>query len=829
VSCGGGGGGGSSSPVPTSQGSTTTSTTTATTATTAITPTAEVCDAVCFQNSKQSFENLYEYQEQYGLGLTNASSAYARGATGAGVVIGVLDSGLDVSHQEITASKVQSGSYLSYSDYTPSTRQKRHGTEVASIAAGVASRAGSGSKDYMHGVAFDAKIFFIAVQLSEPDENYDPIDLGDSTGAGAPDYSGTDNFFDQVFEVFIDNNVDIINNSFGFSGNINSFNEAQLRSAFPNTIDRIAQDSVPEENKTLFVWAAGNAGSYADQGVDYSSPEVFPGMAQLLPELQGHSLAVVSVNEEGVISDFSNRCGISKDYCIAAPGEGMTIAYPTSLSDTGIFDSTDGCVSDNSCYAVGSGTSFAAPFVAGGLALLSQHFNDQLGNTELLNRILMTADKTGVYSDETIYGQGLIDLDAATKPIGNTMVATSFSLDNMIFTEAGSSIGQVGSVMGDSLINAIHGQGLVVFDSLGAPFFKPLTSLFTKNLPSLAWLSSELSNASQRISEINTQTHHGENLTLGIASNNFGEHDFTKSLWAKNDKKLRYFAFQGKLSESSTFFIGKGTSPSLYFGADNKYLKDSIGRSSLDFSPFLDFVSNGSFMGSRASIGDDSYISGVLFKGTKLQEEHLLIKRPDTIGFMSEYKKIFHHTALSLQVGFLKEPESFMGGTVGGAFGSIEPSKTFFTGLQLSKELPQVYLTGSIFLGDTTSNFKEVGLISSIEDFNSSSFNFGIFSKKGLTDYDSFGFQIYQPLRLEKGSLEMSIPVGRTKSRRAVFENLDIDLVPTGREINFQFIHRYSFHNGNIYSRLGFMKDGNHVSVQENNIYFSTNFEYYIR
>ena len=308
VSCGGGGG--SSAPTP-NQGST--STPTSVPATTPATPS---CDDACFQANKEEFESLYEYSTQYGLGMTNASSAYARGATGEGMIVGVVDSGLDNSHPEITPLKVQSGSYLNYSNYTPTTKQKRHGTAVSSIAIG--RRADDGSP--MHGVAFDAKVFFIAVQLGSAPEDYDPVDLGDSSGGGSPDYSGIDNFYDQVFEIFIDNGVDVINNSFGYTGTIIEYTEEQLRTNFPNTIERISQTNVLDANKTLFVWAAGNTGQYADQGADYSSPDVFPGMPYYLTELQGHSIAVVSVDEDGVISDFSNRCGVAKDFCIARQG-----------------------------------------------------------------------------------------------------------------------------------------------------------------------------------------------------------------------------------------------------------------------------------------------------------------------------------------------------------------------------------------------------------------------------------------------------------------------------------------------------------------------------
>ena len=56
-------------------------------------------------------------------------------------------------------------------------------------------------------------------------------------------------------------------------------------------------------------------------------------------------------------------------------------------------------------------------------------------------------------------------------------------------------------------------------------------------------------NVSQRIREINTSLTNSTLLTLGLASNNYGEHDYSQSLWAKNDKKLRYLALQGELSK----------------------------------------------------------------------------------------------------------------------------------------------------------------------------------------------------------------------------------------------------------------------------------------
>ena len=36
----------------------------------------------------------------------------------------------------------------------------------------------------------------------------------------------------------------------------------------------MSQIDTPDEDKTIYVWAAGNAGSCADQGVNYFHPEL---------------------------------------------------------------------------------------------------------------------------------------------------------------------------------------------------------------------------------------------------------------------------------------------------------------------------------------------------------------------------------------------------------------------------------------------------------------------------------------------------------------------------------------------------------------------------
>ena len=102
------------------------------------------------------------------LNMINASSAYARGATGSGVTIGITDSGLDETHVEFSSLNISNDSYSCNNgspclegNYQPNTDDLRHGTWVASVAAGPLNKGNNG----IHGVAFDAEILFIAIRL----------------------------------------------------------------------------------------------------------------------------------------------------------------------------------------------------------------------------------------------------------------------------------------------------------------------------------------------------------------------------------------------------------------------------------------------------------------------------------------------------------------------------------------------------------------------------------------------------------------------------------------------------------------------------------------
>jgi subtilisin family serine protease len=100
------------------------------------------------------------YQQQFGLAMKNASAAYAAGATGKGVTIGFVDTGLAENHAAFDGKLIVMNDRSGLRDgATP--RQLSHGSAVASIAL-----AGRHDRAQMHGVAFNANPAMYSLHLS---------------------------------------------------------------------------------------------------------------------------------------------------------------------------------------------------------------------------------------------------------------------------------------------------------------------------------------------------------------------------------------------------------------------------------------------------------------------------------------------------------------------------------------------------------------------------------------------------------------------------------------------------------------------------------------
>ena len=446
------------------------------------------------EQRREEYARHEEFRNQHGLARIKAHYAYARGATGAGVTLGIVDSGVDPGHAKFKG-KLEASHVGSYNpDFGACDEVDAdgacisglgHGTLVAGIMAAARQEgpvAGSASGPPIHGVAFDARVISVGVGSRDLEEVIDeivaeyPVDPTPEQIAELQErVLDVEAQLERELErdtaiafVRLNGRVTAINCSFGVFGNIEDFGAQELREHYANVIEAMTQADVPAGERTIYVWAAGNAhGATGPDGspVSASSVEILPGLAARIPELRGHSLAVVATNPQGTIADFSNRCGIASDFCLAAPGVNITSTAP------GFY-----CDADTSqCFITleEAGTSSAAPFVTGGIGLLAQHFQGQLGNDEIVERILATADRTGVYADAAVYGQGFLDLDAATRPVGERRMLTGLSLSGSSSPEEQSAL-HLGPAFGDALVHGLASARVASFDELDAPFFHRL-------------------------------------------------------------------------------------------------------------------------------------------------------------------------------------------------------------------------------------------------------------------------------------------------------------------------------------------------------------------
>jgi subtilisin family serine protease len=170
----------------------------------------------------------------------------------------------------------------------------------------------------------------------------------------------------EAIEYAVENGARIINSSVGGSGT-------------PSTIERNAISSAGEAG-ILFIAAAGNDGTNNDL-----SP-IYPASHAL-----NNIIAVAATDQRDVLAPFSNFGQVSVD--VAAPGVNIYSTKP------------------GAAYQYMSGTSMAAPHVAG-IAALLWSLEPRLSVTQVKDSILQSVDVIGLLDDKVTSGGRINALNA---------------------------------------------------------------------------------------------------------------------------------------------------------------------------------------------------------------------------------------------------------------------------------------------------------------------------------------------------------------------------------------------------------------------------------
>jgi subtilisin family serine protease len=269
--------------------------------------------------------------------LIGAPEVWAAGFTGKGVTIGIVDSGIDASHPDLTGRIAESANFTGEPD---ATDMHGHGTHVASIIAG--SGAASGGR--YRGVAPEATLAISKVI--------------DASGSGQVSWLIEGMEWAAARAPVVSMSVTV---------------QMETDGTDPASL---AADNLTEQYGTLFVVAAGN--NYGNLAVG-------------APAAATAALAVGAVDKQDVLAPYSNAGPRIGDAAvkpeIAAPGTNIVAARAAGTSLGTVVDDH---------YTTLSGTSMATPHVSGSAVLLKQAHPDWSA-TDLRNALVSTT-KPGDYA-----------------------------------------------------------------------------------------------------------------------------------------------------------------------------------------------------------------------------------------------------------------------------------------------------------------------------------------------------------------------------------------------------------------------------------------------
>ena len=702
----------------------------------------------------------------WGLGAVGAAAAYARiaeregafTAPGSGVTVGFIDTGLDTGHWEFDGSRLAMN--IIAGDGDVSGTSVSHGTQVAST---VGARRDGGAPESVerydfHGVAWGARLHMFAINLGSGDRDYEPVTvdyLKDDESGFDPWLTG------RLREALRDSHgVDILNMSFSVQGLVENYDADDITDALDDAIAVASQPGRTDADKTLLVWSAGNmhgATCDADAGiaecVDGNVVASSPGVANALPvfveALRGHAVSVAATRPDGALAWFSNRCGKAAKWCIAAPGRWVSAAYygPEKDRETGrvLRYGARG-------YTSVSGTSFSAPLVAGGLAVLKHYFRNQLGNTELLARLYATADVTpdpvadgaqcpawldldGDLSDcelSSTHGRGLMDLDAATRPVGTTIIALGSALAGD-GAPAPASLLRGGAAAGDALSAAFRGREMAIFDSLGAPFWLDMGGF------ARAAARPAIGDRLARFTAGGTATGApgGASVAGGVVDLNLAS------------ARLRIGVNRpgGDADRSD----GHASLVPVREGG----VSLTLGRGALRASAFAAAPPRRSHWWAQDTA-----------------------PRPTAAG--AELAWAPPDSAFALRLGSVREFESALGATGTGAFGRLE-SGLVFAGVGARGAVEGWSVAAGAELGVAAPQASR-GLVSDVSSLATSAFS--VSAERPVRDGGRLRLSLSQPLRVESGRMRLSVPVGRTKHGGVARRLVDAPLSPSGRQLD---------------------------------------------
>lgn len=705
-----------------------------------------------------------EIRRTDGAGYHGAITAWQAGATGQGVLAGVIDDGIDVDSPEFA------GRISPLSADVAGSRgidgEGTHGTNVAQLLLGARDNRGTA------GIAFDASLLVLRADRPGSCATEDPGN--DESGCRFPETA-----IAAGLDRAVSAGARVVNISLGGE----DAPGATLRAA-------VARATAAG---TIIVLSAGNEGDNALGGNDPDSPEPF---AQGLRDAGGGLVIIAgAVDANGTIAPFSNRAGGYASSYLATLGEGVCCAY------------ADGAIrTEGNAVFLLNGTSFAAPHIAGAAALLAQAFPN-LSSQQIVQLLYQSARDAGAVGADGVFGQGILDIARAFQPMGATTLAgtaTAVPLD--------SPLGILGGPMGDA--GAARGGGTMglVTDGFGRAFNVDFAGSLGVRRPDFKLTGAigglvRQQSAANRSLALSLVTAPGAGGTDALAGLSFHDAQRARTLAASVVTRLDARTRLG-------FAAGRGTGGLLAGERGESGHAMLIGDGAHEGPGFAVRPGVGAMI--RHNIYDNQYVNIILEKGvvsgSRWQDDGLF-RYGD-----SRYRRLgaawdgrFGPVRATLGAGWLRETASLLGARLGpvfaagGATSLVGDAGVMFdmrNDWQIAAAWRQMW---------TRPDAR--GLVAG-GALRSAAFSFDIARANLARAGDHAALRFAQPLRVANGGIDLMLPVAHDYATgRTDFARRTYNLAPTGRERVVEASYMTPLAGGDLIANIWWRRDPGHIAA----------------
>jgi hypothetical protein len=509
-------------------------------------------------------------------------------------------------------------------------------------------------------------------------------------------------------------------------------------------------------------------------------------------------------NRSNQLAGFSDRAGSARDHYLVAPGDGLVGPWGGNLATI-------------------SGTSFAAPMISGAAALIMQRW-PSLTPHQVADILFTSATDLGAPGTDSVFGRGLLDLEAAMQPVG----ATAFAVADGNGAPVAETALVLGPAFGDGGVFAASLGSALFFDGFGrdftadlsravgtAPDFSLLEALGQKR----GWQGGRIDFGAASLTlqmqtpyadpapftgEVRPKAGEGGAIGLGL--------DGTAALHAGptgGNNASAIFRFTGA-TESFSWTVGHGLG-----------LADATDSSSRFAStltrPFATLVdAPASFASVTMSLSEKTFLT---LGGAESQSMSYLGVSPalsEAGSSRSAMLKLTHRegpVAFGFSVTGLFEDETVLGSYSSGGLGLGEGAQTYALGGSATVLLARHWTFKAAALAALTEANPAAGsLVAALGPVRSSSFGFGLVREKLFRANDMLSLTLAQPLRVEEARATLSTGAYDPVSLAVRMTETSASLAPSGRELALEAGYSSMLGAWALDANLAYRRDEAHIA-----------------